>query len=203
MIAIIAILAAILFPVYAKVREKARQTSCLSNLRQVGLALTMYADDHDGRLPSWVFIGAPPETTTWNQVILPYLRTVDVFFCPSYGRPQEQGSPLEGSPYWGPQHNYLWDLIYSSYGFNSGWVEGTVTDAVSDPAGTILIVGTVFPGREHLSWGYFASNPPSGGGAPWVADRHSEGTNVIFVDAHVKWQRTDVIVADDSMWDLS
>ena len=60
-IAIIAILAAILFPAFAKVREKARQTSCLSNLRQVGLALTMYADDHDGRLPYWIFAGAAPQ----------------------------------------------------------------------------------------------------------------------------------------------
>jgi len=201
-IAIIAVLAAILFPVYAKSREKARQTACLSNLRQIGLALTMYADDYDGRLPYWVFSGAPLENITWNQVILPYLRTIDVFFCPSFGRPEQRGSPLEGSPYWGPAHNYLYDLIYSSYGFNSGWVEGSATGAIRDPAGTILIVETVFPGREHLQWGYFGSFPPSAGGAPWVAARHTEGANVMFVDGHLKWLRKDVIVADDSMWDL-
>jgi prepilin-type N-terminal cleavage/methylation domain-containing protein/prepilin-type processing-associated H-X9-DG protein len=52
-IAIIAILAAILFPVFAQAREKARQTSCLSNLKQIGTALTMYAQDYDDGFPAW------------------------------------------------------------------------------------------------------------------------------------------------------
>ena len=52
-IAIIAILAAILFPVFAKAREKARQTSCLSNLKQLGLSFLMYAQDYDELLPSY------------------------------------------------------------------------------------------------------------------------------------------------------
>lgn len=201
-IAVIAILAAILLPLFAKARAKARQAACLANLRQIGLALTMYADDHDGRFPNWLFAGAPPDYLTWNQVLSPYLGTIKVFYCPSFGRPEERGSPLEGSPYWGPQYSYLLDLIYSSYGFNSGWVEGSVSDAVADPAGTILIVETVVPGMEHLHWGYFGSFPPSVGGGPWVADRHSEGANVMFVDGHLKWLRKEVIVADDSMWDL-
>lgn len=50
-IAIIAILAAILFPVFAQAREKARQTACLSNLKQVGLAVQMYAQDYDENIP--------------------------------------------------------------------------------------------------------------------------------------------------------
>ena len=59
-IAIIAILAAILFPVFAKAREKARQTSCLSNVKQLGLGLMMYAQDYDEKLPSYL----PPWTPT-------------------------------------------------------------------------------------------------------------------------------------------
>jgi prepilin-type N-terminal cleavage/methylation domain-containing protein/prepilin-type processing-associated H-X9-DG protein len=51
-IAIIAILAAILFPVFAKAREKARQTSCLNNQKQIALAITMYAQDHEELLPT-------------------------------------------------------------------------------------------------------------------------------------------------------
>src|SRR5476651_819462 len=50
-IAIIAILAAILFPVFARAREQARRTSCLSNMKQIGLALFMYAQDYDETLP--------------------------------------------------------------------------------------------------------------------------------------------------------
>src|SRR5438270_13311006 len=56
-IAIIAILAAILFPVFAQAREAARQTTCLSNLKQLGTGLTMYAQDHDETLPAWPFSG--------------------------------------------------------------------------------------------------------------------------------------------------
>ena len=60
-IAIIAILAAILFPVFAKAREKARQTSCLSNLRQIGTAILSYAQDNDEQYPFGEnFAGAPP-----------------------------------------------------------------------------------------------------------------------------------------------
>ena len=54
-IAIIAVLAAILFPVFAQAREQARQTTCLSNLKQLGTGLTMYAQDYDETLPSWPF----------------------------------------------------------------------------------------------------------------------------------------------------
>ena len=52
-IAIIAILAAILFPVFAKAREKARQTSCLSNLKQIGTSVLMYTQDFGGDIPEW------------------------------------------------------------------------------------------------------------------------------------------------------
>lgn len=58
-IAIIAILAAILFPVFAKAREKARQTSCLSNMKQVGLAFVMYAQDYDERVAFMTTCGNP------------------------------------------------------------------------------------------------------------------------------------------------
>jgi len=79
-IAIIAILAAILFPVFAKVREKARQTACLSNLKQIGLAFTQYEQDYDE---------SPPSTTNaygwgpgWAGQINPYVKSPAVFVCP-------------------------------------------------------------------------------------------------------------------------
>ena len=71
-IAIIAVLAGILFPVFAKAREKARQTSCLSNQRQIALALTVFAQDHDQTLPS--------STTVWSDINL----APKVYTCPSY-----------------------------------------------------------------------------------------------------------------------
>jgi len=73
-IAIIAILAAILFPVFAKAREKARQASCASNEKQMGLACLMYASDYDGRYPSnWTNQCATPGWD-WMEVTQPYAK---------------------------------------------------------------------------------------------------------------------------------
>jgi prepilin-type processing-associated H-X9-DG protein len=96
-IAIIAILAAILFPVFAKAREKARQTSCLSNVRQLGTALLSYAQDYDENLPqgmTWCHdasldpqsagaYGLVPGNFQFFYQIQPYVRNHQIFDCPS------------------------------------------------------------------------------------------------------------------------
>src|SRR5438552_9460437 len=98
-IAIIAILAAILFPVFAQAREKARQTSCLSNLRQIGTAVQMYIQDYDERLPGtswvtgrcgfyghWVPGGNIANSPNWrleDGAIMPYVKNTKIFACPS------------------------------------------------------------------------------------------------------------------------
>ena len=84
-IAIIAILAAILFPVFARAREKARQASCTSNLKQIGLALHMYAQDYDGLLPHCNEFPAPADDgpPSAKDVLQPYIRNQQVFRCPS------------------------------------------------------------------------------------------------------------------------
>src|SRR6476469_1207041 len=92
-IAIIAILAAILFPVFAQARERARMSACLSNMRQIGSALMMYVQDYDETFPHLRFRHPGPFDTSmaaagkhayvWNNAIRPYLRSIDVFSCPS------------------------------------------------------------------------------------------------------------------------
>jgi len=97
-IAIIAILAAILFPVFAQAREAARKTSCLSNTKQLGLAVMMYVQDYDEMYPTNSWDGAPIGTTDtewgvpgadakvftrWPWEILPYIKNKGVFVCPS------------------------------------------------------------------------------------------------------------------------
>ncbi len=75
-IAIIAILAAILFPVFAQAREKARQTSCLSNMKQVGLGVLMYSQDYDELYPLGShLLGAATAATTWQDLIEPYVKS--------------------------------------------------------------------------------------------------------------------------------
>jgi prepilin-type N-terminal cleavage/methylation domain-containing protein len=77
-IAIIAILAAILFPVFAQARAKARETTCLSNLRQVGLGLRMYVDDYDGIMPQSSHTGE-----SWIEPLKVYVgKSDDIRFCP-------------------------------------------------------------------------------------------------------------------------
>ncbi len=108
-IAIIAILAAILFPVFQKVRENARRTSCLSNLKQVGLAITQYYQDYDEKGPSgWDPYG---RCSGWAWQVYPYVKSTGTFACPddtnggkgvsSYGMnanlAKQQNAPVKGS----------------------------------------------------------------------------------------------------------
>src|ERR671917_1270789 len=85
-IAIIAILAAILFPVFAQARAKARQTACLSNMKQIGTALMMYTQDYDENYPI-NHRGIPNSGGdfhgVWAMEIFPYTKNVDIFKCPS------------------------------------------------------------------------------------------------------------------------
>jgi prepilin-type N-terminal cleavage/methylation domain-containing protein/prepilin-type processing-associated H-X9-DG protein len=85
-IAIIAILAAILFPVFAQAREKARASTCLSNQKQIALAISMYAQDYDETFPFPYFQG-PPELW-WEDMVNPYIKTGNkggIMTCPSAG----------------------------------------------------------------------------------------------------------------------
>jgi prepilin-type N-terminal cleavage/methylation domain-containing protein/prepilin-type processing-associated H-X9-DG protein len=88
-VSLIVILAGILFPVFAQVREKARQTTCLSNLRQVSQAMQLYADEYDTRLPPAIS-REPGEAvyfpTTWMGLLVPYLKTPACFIDASSGR---------------------------------------------------------------------------------------------------------------------
>ena len=85
-IAVIALLAAILFPVFARARENARRTSCLSNLKQIGLAVMQYVQDYDEKYPSGEltpFLGGYIGGTGWAGDLFPYTKSVQIFKCPS------------------------------------------------------------------------------------------------------------------------
>ena len=87
-IAIIAILAAILFPVFAQARDRARQVGCLSNLRQIGLATQMYAQDYEETTPNqwWTHSGCTEWDCTPAWQLAPYIKNTQVWVCPSKGR---------------------------------------------------------------------------------------------------------------------
>src|SRR5664279_2671514 len=95
-IAIIAILAAILFPVFAKAREKARQSSCSSNVKQIALGALMYAQDYDEILPcAWQYCPNPTQVYFGN-LIMPYIKNSQIFQCPSDSAPTTWGNAANG-----------------------------------------------------------------------------------------------------------
>jgi prepilin-type N-terminal cleavage/methylation domain-containing protein/prepilin-type processing-associated H-X9-DG protein len=113
-IAIIAILAAILFPVFAQAREKARQTSCLSNLKQIGLGLTIYCQDYDEMMPLAFARIAPINGGTENRIpydqqIKPYVKNDQIFKCPSDAQPRSV------PPFW--DGSYRNTGLFRSYGY--------------------------------------------------------------------------------------
>lgn len=91
-IAIIAILAAILFPVFAQARDKARSASCLSNMKQLGLALNMYQQDYDGALMQTTSED-PILKIHWSWVLQPYVKNLGIFVCPSDVNPVTPNAP--------------------------------------------------------------------------------------------------------------
>ena len=114
-IAIIAVLAAILFPVFARAREKARQTACCSNLRNMVQGAMLYSMDYDGMV---VMCGAG---ISWVDRIQPYLRNRQVLYCPSDSKPP--GTRTEGT---------LTFMHGTSYGHN---MRGTSTPILWDNLG--------------------------------------------------------------------
>lgn len=138
-IAIIAILAAILFPVFAKAREKARQASCLSNEKQIGLAIMQYVQDSDEIYPLAVSTpGGDWNGGQWTMAVMPYVKSLNVFYCPSDGSAGQQG-------WWGTKESYA---VNGYYGANYNWYSAT------DPNNGFALLGimaTVGQGTQWLS----------------------------------------------------
>jgi prepilin-type N-terminal cleavage/methylation domain-containing protein/prepilin-type processing-associated H-X9-DG protein len=82
-VAVIAILAGLLFPVFAKIREKANQTACLNNLKQIGGAFHLYLQDWDEAYPLVSYSKADSSFVLWEEALLPYLANTQVLVCPS------------------------------------------------------------------------------------------------------------------------
>lgn len=163
-IAIIAILAAILFPVFAKAREKARQSSCLSNVKQLMIAVLSYAQDYDEMLPGYYFPGAPAASDQWHEIILPYVKNTQIFACPSVSNLNP---------------GYGWNYRWISYGTaDSGVSPITSLGAFTAPSETVILSD---------SNQYYVRGPSISTASYWPPARHNEGSNFGFADGHAKW----------------
>jgi prepilin-type N-terminal cleavage/methylation domain-containing protein/prepilin-type processing-associated H-X9-DG protein len=213
-IAIIAILAAILFPVFAKAREKARQTSCLSNMRQMATASLSYVQDYDE-----TFTFACPDGwwgNTWIPNVQPYCKNMQMFRCPS------DGSGAVDPTWAGPKVSYAsngfirWkddaNRMLGVMGMNQSWISDNVASLakVTQPAAGIMIgehhdaYNVPWWGPRSMfyvsgpSWGYNwgnamipdgdqpAGNAYPGGPTGGVPLVHADMANFAFVDGHAK-----------------
>lgn len=188
-IAIIAILAAILFPVFAKAREKARQASCESNLKQYATAELMYASDYDSRLPQpRTYYDVNGNIVDWEYILIPYTRSWQLGNCPSFGDRRGSGCAA------GDWHNIpgVGDLggIICGYAFNTQ-LYNLKDSAIEAPAETIIICDSnckVIPpdGRMNFPGTPYPSTYYHNG--VWRA--HNDGANFAFCDGHVKWMNS-------------
>jgi prepilin-type N-terminal cleavage/methylation domain-containing protein/prepilin-type processing-associated H-X9-DG protein len=199
-ISIIAILAAILFPMFVLARQRAREASCVANMNQLGLAFAMYTLDSNDTLPksgqngsvapcmgvadgSWVLpegiddtvstTCTPSQLPVPNGSLFPYVKNIYAYRCPS-----------------DPEAN----LKTLSYSMNSD-LNSVVVENIQAPSGCVLLVdelnGNILPNVVGLNNGNFAAPTNDLGGSANYNDhpttRHSGGANFVFVDGHVKW----------------
>ena len=206
-IAIIAILAAILFPVFAKAREKARQSTCLSNVKQLSLAVLQYAQDYDEMLNScYAGSGGNATIRRWYYqgptnpgMLYPYINNAQVFDCPS------------GKGNYGANRALMGD----------GNQNGKSLATVAKPAETIILGDTLASGGDPStgidsaageSWGgmitsltrvanYGPGTACNGHGL--MAIRHNETANIGFLDGHAKAMKPGQTDSPESMWDIN
>jgi len=212
-IAIIAILAAILFPVFAQAREKARAISCVSNLKQLGLAAMMYVQDYDETYPGvwqWspegIYAHSPylfPPGWTLQQAnqgcqVCPYIKNTDIFKCPD--RTNNYGGTWGG-------YGYAYPTFWSTYppipGNPYGYPCGPAMAALTNPATTVMLMDDgIWPGTPacnastytgiysgcdtRTSYVYPYVYPPTTSLWSPPLPLHTRKCNIAWADGHVK-----------------
>ncbi len=194
-IAVIALLAALLFPAFAQARAKARQTVCVSNLRQIGLALEQYASDHDDTFMPGVLLptaapGDSPQYAGWAGLCNTYARAPGIFRCPASAAPTT--TPGLQPPL---------SLVSYFFNLNLGGAEapaGLPRAALTAPAATVLVAETT----EGLPGVYVPVEQPGETVSPFAdefvastpsASRHQGGRCFLLADGHVKWLRAEAV----------
>jgi len=187
-IAIIAILAAILFPVFARAREKARQTSCLSNIKQLVLASAMYRSDYDQRFMGAYNLGVGPwgARTWWFGQIASYTKNRQIFECPSYDNVLNPGT-CENRVRGGIGYNWAWTPVEGPGG-DLGWIAYKKETRLEHPAEFILIGDATCLGFGPYNNGTLL-DWQRGIGLGADTKRHNGGVNCGFADGHGKFMK--------------
>ncbi|MGC9317577.1 MAG: prepilin-type N-terminal cleavage/methylation domain-containing protein [Armatimonadota bacterium] len=204
-IAIIAILAAILFPVFSRAKEKARQTSCLSNLKQLGLAEQQYRVDYDDLI---VPIGYSSRAD-WMLRLMPYVKNAQIYECPS--DPDRGFDPNDPSEWGGC--SYIGYLLYgfadpghkspwSNHSFRNG-VWSITESQIKRPSECVLmwefprLYANTYPLRPGIAlssstpieaWNIRVNGEEWNGWPPLGGFWHNDGNNFLYCDGHAKWE---------------
>jgi prepilin-type N-terminal cleavage/methylation domain-containing protein/prepilin-type processing-associated H-X9-DG protein len=197
-IAIIAILAAILFPVFSQAREKARQASCMSNVRQIGVAALQYAQDYDEQLVG-TELGEEPEYF-WGEMLEPYTKNRAILQCPSSAEKFQVSPPEPGFPQgigceW--SYHYAINDVKDARDNRIGAAFAPLA-SLTRPAETILILdGWPAPNepaedeeRHEVAW-VWGSRDTAGNPLHDGNPRHTGGFNLVLCDGHTKWRGRD------------
>lgn len=178
-IAIIAILAAILFPVFARARENARRASCLSNVKQMGLALMQYTQDYDEMYPilGWatgdtvIYPNGASGSNNWIMRIYPYAKSVQLFNCPSSTRKWNGEISVTSLTSYGANNHLIGIGGYTP-------VPIAAVQKVSETLMFTEVDGT----HPYMARNYYDASR-------FMVDRHLEGANIAFADGHAKWKK--------------
>jgi len=201
-IAIIAILAAMLLPALQRAREKARQAVCMSNLKQIGLAMMMYTQDNNEYFPVAYYTGgSEPSSWSWDlrqytEVPISGAEKITIFRCPS--------DPFGPGMFNRPRRSYSINRGYHQYGSSDGisWIDNSAKlSQVRDPTNTIAVVDWYSPsnrvtsGACSLLGGQVFENVY---GSEFVA--HNKIPPLLFCDGHVKSMSYKETISPKNMW---
>ncbi|HEX8464682.1 MAG TPA: prepilin-type N-terminal cleavage/methylation domain-containing protein [Abditibacterium sp.] len=160
---IVALLSALMFAAFIRVRENGKSTSCQSNLRQIALAMQQYVQDNDGRYPNIDYYAIK---------LMPYLQNSQIFQCPSEEKPAGNNPKLAAFNDYG-LHAMAINTVFEPI------VVGHHEALVVKPATTILAI--------DLDLAFFAEVDGACGYSKGWPNRHLGGGNYAFLDGHVKW----------------
>lgn len=196
-IAIIAILAAMLLPALNKAREVAKSSGCLSNQKQIGIAMNLYRDDNQEYFPPWIDAVLPSSSWNWAwELKKDYKLSLKVYTCPSAA--MLTASNIYLTPAY---NNNASGFYYSNYGYNYYYVGGSyrpTTDA------TLMYKSRKMPQFKHPSSTFLTVDSCNSVTAPTISycivndqgastlnfhDRHAGGANMLWMDGHVSYEK--------------